>query len=113
MKFFLKLFPPDLKVMTDISMFITSNRYDECITYIKSVDQKNLKKSLNYYIVMSEKLVDEYMMHRYKMMNDMYEMIFKKKSKYFNQACYTKCVNVANEDDKPLNFYVQKLKYGF
>ena len=53
------------------------------------------------------------MMHRYKMMNDMHEMIFKEKSKYFNQARYNKCVNAANEDDKPLNFFVQKLKYGF
>jgi len=113
MKFFLKLFPPDLKVMADISKFLASGRYDECITYIKSVDQKNLKKSLNYYIVTSEKLINEFMMHRYKMMNDMHEMIFKEKSKYYDQARYNKCVNAANEDDKPLNFFVQKLKYGF
>jgi len=53
------------------------------------------------------------MQHRYKMFNDLYEMVFKKKSKYFNQKLYDVCMEHADKEDKPLNFYVDKLKGYF
>ena len=52
-------------------------------------------------------------MHRYKMMNELYELVFKEKCKYYNEEFYQKCVENEPEDERGLDFYVKKLQPAF
>ena len=113
MKFLLKLFPPNNKYISDIGRLLASGQYEVSAEYIHKADQKALARTFDYHIVKSEKIVDSHMQHRYKMFNDLYETVFKKKSKYFDQKLYDVCMENADKEDKPLNFYVDKLKGYF
>ena len=109
MKFLLKLFPPQIEYLNYVSILLAQNQYEQCVVYLSKANKKQLAREIEYYIVKSEALVDVHMMNKYKIMCELYSLVFKKASKYANRELYHKCNEVAAEDDKPLNFYIHKL----
>lgn len=108
------LFEPDLKINEHIGRYLACQQYQQCAYYLKEClaeKPKMLKRSLNYLIRHSR---NDAKMHRYKMVNELYELCFKEKSKYYKEAFYQKCVEAEqNECDKPIDAYVVALQPYF
>lgn len=106
-------FVPDRKLTGDIGRLLASQRYDECIAYIKAANKKKLKREFKYIIAHAKKPGDTHAMHRYKMMNELYELIFKEKSRYYDEKFYQQCVENEPENERDIDFYVKKLQPSF
>lgn len=107
-------FVPDRKLTTDIGRLLGSGQYEQCAFYIKAANKKKLKREFNYIIAHAKKPGDTRAMHRYKMMNELYELIFKEKSKYYKESLYNAAVEAeTNECDKPIDGYVRELQRHF
>lgn len=106
-------FVPDRKLTTDIGRLLGSGQYEQCATYIKAADKKKLKREFKYIIAHAKKPGDTRAMHRYKMMNELYELIFKEKSKYYDEKFYQQCVENEPENERDIDFYVKKLQPCF
>ena len=106
-------FVPDRKLTMVIGQLLASGQYDQCATYIKAVDKKKLKREFKYIIAHAKKPGDTRAMHRYKMMNELYELIFKEKSRYYDEKFYQQCVENEPENERDIDFYVKKLQPSF
>lgn len=106
-------FVPDRKLTMDIGRLLASGQYDQCATYIKAADKKKLKREFKYIIAHAKKPGDTRAMHRYKMMNELYELIFKEKSRYYDEKFYQQCVENEPENERDIDFYVKKLQPSF
>ena len=106
-------FVPDRKLTGDIGRLLASGQYDQCATYIKAVNKKKLKREFKYIIAHAKKPGDTRAMHRYKMMNELYELIFKEKSRYYDEKFYQQCVENEPENERDIDFYVKKLQPSF
>lgn len=108
------LFKPDLEINTKIGRLLACGQYEQCAYFLHEClkeKPKKLKRSLNYLISHSR---NDAKMHRYKMVNEMYELCFKEKSKYYKEAFYQKCVDAEeNQLDKPIDYMVQQLAKYF
>lgn len=108
------LFEPDLTINENIGRYLACQQYQQCAYYLHKClaeKPKMLKRSLNYLIRHSR---NDAKMHRYKMVNELYELCFKEKSKYYKEAFYQKCVEAEqNECDKPIDAYVDALQPYF
>lgn len=108
------LFEPDLKINEHIGRYLACQQYHQCACYLHvclAEKPKMLKRSLNYLIRHSR---NDAKMHRYKMVNELYELCFKEKSKYYKDEFYKKCVEAEqNECDKPLDAYIVALQPYF
>lgn len=104
---FQQLFGPDLEINTKIGRLLACGQYEQCAHYLHEClaeKPRKLKRSLNYLIGHS-RIEEKGKMHRYKMVNEMYELCFKEKSKYYKEAFYHKCVDAEeNQLDKPIDF---------
>ena len=90
MGLFQQLFGPDLEINTKIGRLLACGQYEQCAHYLHECLEekpKKLKRSLNYLIGHS-RIEEKGKMHRYKMVNEMYELCFKEKSKYYKEAFY-------------------------
>ena len=88
-EFFMK---PDMKVLLDIGKLLACGQYDQCATYIKAINKKNLKDALNYMIKKSKKeKTDSY---AYKC--DLYKVIFNEDSKHYDVDLYNEIKNKPN-----------------
>ena len=105
-------FVPDRKLTGDIGLLLASGQYDQCATYIKAANKK-LKREFKYIIAHAKKPGDTRAMHRYKMMNELYELIFKEKSRYYDEKFYQQCVENEPENERDIDFYVKKLQPSF
>lgn len=116
MGLFQQLFGPDLEINTKIGRLLACGQYEQCAHYLHEClaeKPKKLKRSLNYLIGHS-RIEEKGKMHRYKMVNEMYELCFKEKSKYYKEAFYQKCVDAEeNQLDKPIDYMVQQLMKYF
>ena len=106
-------FVPDRKLTGDIGRLLASGQYDQCATYIKAANKKKLKREFKYIIAHAKKPGDTRAMHRYKMMNELYELIFKEKSRYYDEKFYQQCVENEPENERDIDFYVKKLQPSF
>lgn len=106
-------FVPDRKLTGDIGRLLASGQYDQCATYIKAANKKKLKREFKYIIAHAKKPGDTRAMHRYKMMNELYELIFKEKSRYYDEKFYQQCVENEPENERNIDFYVKKLQPSF
>lgn len=106
-------FVPDRKLTMDIGRLLACGQYDQCATYIKAANKKKLKREFNYIITHAKKPGDTHAMHRYKMMNELYELIFKEKSRYYDEKFYQQCVENEPENERDIDFYVKKLQSSF
>ena len=106
-------FVPDRKLTMDIGRLLACGQYDQCATYIKAADMKKLKREFKYIIAHAKKPGDTRAMHRYKMMNELYELIFKEKSRYYDEKFYQQCVENEPENERDIDFYVKKLQPSF
>ena len=106
-------FVPDRKLTTDIGRLLASGQYDQCATYIKAVNKKKLKREFKYIIAHAKKPGDTRAMHRYKMMNELYELIFKEKSRYYDEKFYQQCVENEPENERDIDLYVKMLQPAF
>lgn len=106
-------FVPDRKLTMDIGRLLASGQYDQCATYIKAADKKKLKREFKYIIAHAKKPGDTRAMHRYKMMNELYELIFKEKSRYYDEKFYQQCVENEPENERDIDFSVKKLQPSF
>lgn len=106
-------FVPDRKLTGDIGRLLACGQYDQCATYIKAADKKKLKREFKYIIAHAKKLGDTRAMHRYKLMNELYELIFKEKSRYYDEKFYQQCVENEPENERDIDFYVKKLQPSF
>lgn len=106
-------FVPDRKLTRDIGRLLASGQYDQCATYIKAANKKKLKREFKYIIAHAKKPGDTRAMHRYKMMNELYELIFKEKSRYYDEKFYQQCVENEPENERDIDFYVKKLQPSF
>ena len=106
-------FVPDRKLTMDIGRLLACGQYDQCATYIKSANKKKLKREFKYIIAHAKKPGDTRAMHRYKMMNELYELIFKEKSRYYDEKFYQQCVENEPENERDIDFYVKKLQPSF
>ena len=106
-------FVPDRKLTMDIGRLLASGQYDQCATYIKAADKKKLKREFKYIIAHAKNPGDTRAMHRYKMMNELYELIFKEKSRYYDEKFYQQCVENEPENERDIDFYVKKLQPSF
>lgn len=108
------LFKPDLEINENIGRYLACQQYQQCAYYLHKClteKPKQLKRSLNYLISHSR---NDAKMHRYKMVNELYELCFKEKSKYYKDEFYKKCVAAEqSEYDKPLDVYVVALQPYF
>ena len=110
------LFKPDLEINTKIGRLLACGQYEQCAWFLQEClkeNPKKLKRSLNYLIIHS-RIEEKGKMHRYKMVNEMYELCFKEKSKYYKEEFYQKCVDAEeNQLDKPIDYMVQQLTKHF
>lgn len=106
-------FVPDCKLTTNIGRLLASGHIDQCATYIKALNKKKLKREFKYIIAHAKKPGDTYAMHRYKLMNELYELIFKEKSRYYDEKFYQQCVENEPENERDIDFYVKKLQPSF
>ncbi len=106
-------FVPDRKLTGDIGRLLASGQYDQCAVYIKAANKKKLKREFKYIIAHAKKPGDARAMHRYKMMNELYELIFKEKSRYYDEKFYQQCVENEPENERDIDFYVKKLQPAF
>lgn len=106
-------FVPDRKLTGDIGRLLACGQYDQCATYIKAADKKKLKREFKYIIAHAKKPGDTRAMHRYKLMNELYELIFKEKSRYYDEKFYQQCVENEPENERDIDFYVKKLQPSF
>lgn len=106
-------FVPDRKLTGDIGRLLASGQYDQCATYIKAANKKKLKREFKYIIAHAKKPGDTRAMHRYKLMNELYELIFKEKSRYYDEKFYQQCVENEPENERDIDFYVKKLQPSF
>lgn len=106
-------FVPDRKLTMDIGRLLASGQYDQCVTYIKAANKKKLKREFKYIIAHAKKPGDTRAMHRYKLMNELYELIFKEKSRYYDEKFYQQCVENEPENERDIDFYVKKLQPSF
>ena len=106
-------FVPDRKLTMDIGRLLASGQYDQCATYIKAANKKKLKREFKYIIAHAKKSGDTRAMHRYKLMNELYELIFKEKSRYYDEKFYQQCVENEPENERDIDFYVKKLQPSF
>ena len=108
------LFKPNLEINENIGRYLACQQYMQCAYYLHKClteKPKDLKRSLNYFIKHSR---NDAKMHRYKMVNELYELCFNEKSKYYKEEFYKKCVAAEqNECDKPLDAYVVALQPYF
>ena len=106
-------FVPDRKLAGDIGRLLACGQYDQCATYIKAANKKKLKREFKYIIAHAKKPGDARAMHRYKMMNELYELIFKEKSRYYDEKFYRQCVENEPENERDIHFYVKMLQPAF
>ena len=106
-------FVPDRKLTMNIGCLLSSGQYDQCAAYIKAANKKKLKREFKYIIAHAKKPGDTRAMHRYKMMNELYELIFKEKSRYYDEKFYQQCVENEPENERSIDFYVKKLQPAF
>lgn len=106
-------FVPDCKLTMDIGRLLACGQYDQCATYIKAANKKKLKREFKYIIAHAKKPGDTRVMHRYKLMNELYELIFKEKSRYYDEKFYQQCVENEPENERDIDFYVKKLQPSF
>lgn len=106
-------FVPDRKLTMNIGCLLSSGQYDQCAAYIKAANKKKLKREFKYIIAHAKKPGDTRAMHRYKMMNELYELIFKEKSRYYDEKFYQQCVENEPENERGIDFYVKKLQPSF
>jgi hypothetical protein len=111
---FLRLFKPDLTITQNVGRYLACQQYQQCSVYLhkcKKETPKLLKRNFNYLIGISQ---NPEKMHRYKFVNELYELCFKEKSKYYNEAFYKQCVEAEpNEMDKPVDAYITALQPYF
>lgn len=109
-------FVSDHKLTADIGRFLACGQYEQCAKFLHECLEKKpkkLKRDLNY-LISHSRIEEKGKMHRYKMFNEMYELCFKEKSKYYKEAFYQKCVDAEeNQVDKPIDFYVKQLQPFF
>ena len=80
---------PDMKIIHYIGKLLACQQYQQCATYIKSLNQKNLKDALNYLIKKSKRnKTDSY---SYKC--DLYKVIFNEDSKFYDYDLYNEIKN--------------------
>ena len=106
-------FVPDRKLTMDIGRLLASGQYEQCAIYIKAANKKKLKREFKYIIAHAKKPGDTRAMHRYKLMNELYELIFKEKSRYYDEKFYQQCVENEPENERDIDFYVKKLQPSF
>ena len=106
-------FVPDRKLTMNIGCLLSSGQYDQCAAYIKAANKKKLKREFKYIIAHAKKPGDTRAMHRYKLMNELYELIFKEKSRYYDEKFYRQCVENEPENERDIDFYVKKLQPAF
>lgn len=106
-------FVPDCKLTMDIGRLLACGQYDQCATYIKAANKKKLKREFKYIIAHAKKPGDTRAMHRYKLMNELYELIFKEKSRYYDEKFYQQCVENEPENERDIDFYVKMLQPSF
>lgn len=106
-------FVPDRKLTMNIGCLLSSGQYDQCAAYIKAANKKKLKREFKYIIAHAKKPGDTRAMHRYKMMNELYELIFKEKSRYYDEKFYRQCVENEPENERDIDLYVKKLQPAF
>ena len=106
-------FVPDRKLTMNIGCLLSSGQYDQCAAYIKAANKKKLRREFKYIIAHAKKPGDTRAMHRYKVMNELYELIFKEKSRYYDEKFYRQCVENEPEDERDIDFYVKKLQPSF
>jgi hypothetical protein len=105
-------FPPKLELSTNIGRLLASQQYTECARFITDAPPKKLSKELNY-IIAHARRPEAGAMHRYKFVNELYELIFGRKSKYYNEKFFQKCVDAESTEDKEKDFYTRKLEEIF
>ena len=106
-------FVPDRKLTMNIGCLLSSGQYDQCAAYIKAANKKKLRREFKYIIAHAKKPGDTRAMHRYKLMNELYELIFKEKSRYYDEKFYRQCVENESENERDIDFYVKKLQPAF
>lgn len=106
-------FVPDRKLTMNIGCLLSSGQYDQCAAYIKAANKKKLRREFKYIIAHAKKPGDTRAMHRYKMMNELYELIFKEKSIYYDEKFYQQCVENEPENERGIDFYVKQLQPVF
>ena len=106
-------FVPDCKLAMNIGCLLSSGQYDQCAAYIKVANKKKLRREFKYVIAHAKKPGDTRAMHRYKMMNELYELIFKEKSSCYDEKFYQQCVENEPENERDIDFYVKKLQPSF
>ena len=106
-------FVPDRKLTMNIGCLLSSGQYDQCAAYIKAANKKKLRREFKYIIAHAKKPGDTRAMHRYKMMNELYELIFKEKSIYYDEKFYQQCVENEPENERGIDFYVKQLQPAF
>lgn len=106
-------FVPDRKLTMNIGCLLSSGQYDQCAAYIKVANKKKLRREFKYIIAHAKKPGDTCAMHRYKMMNELYELVFKEKSRYYDEKFYRQCVENEPENERDIDFYVKKLQPSF
>ena len=111
--FIYNIFVPDRRLTNDIGRLLVSGQYEQCANYIKSANKKKLKREFKYIIAHARKPGDTRAMHRYKMVNELYELVFKEKSRYYNDEFYRKCVENEPENERDIDFYVKRLQSHF
>lgn len=110
---FQQLFGPDHTINENIGRYLACGQYQQCAHYLHEClteKPKKLKRSLNYLIGHSR---NDAKMHRYKLVNELYELCFKEKSKYYKAEFYQRCLEAENECDKPLDGYIVALQPYF
>ena len=80
---------------------------------IKVANRKKLRREFKYIIAHAKKPGDTRAMHRYKMMNELYELIFKEKSSCYDEKFYRQCVENEPENERGIHFYVKQLQPAF
>ena len=106
-------FVPDRKLTMNIGCLLSSGQYDQCAAYIKAANKKKLRREFKYIIAHAKKPGDTRAMHRYKMMNELYDLIFKEKSIYYDEKFYQQCVENEPENERGIDFYVKQLQPAF
>lgn len=106
-------FVPDCKQTMNIGCLLSSGQYDQCAAYIKVANKKKLRREFKYIIAHAKKPGDTRAMHRYKMINELYELVFKEKSRYYDEKFYRQCVENEPENERDIDFYVKKLQPSF
>ena len=97
----------------NIGCLLSSGQYDQCAAYIKVANKKKLRREFKYIIAHAKKPGDTRAMHRYKMMNELYELIFKEKSSCYDEKFYRQCVENEPENERGIHFYVKQLQPAF